>query len=216
MHRLPFVPKAARRFELTILGLIGLGILATGTTLAIVSLAIYAQARTDDRAPADALLVLGAAQRSGFPSRAFRARLDHAATLFQQGYSPFIVIVGGSASPLEPSEAEVGARYLQEKGIPPGALLAVPQGRNTWQSLEAASPFLREHRVQRVLLVSDGFHLFRSKMMMRKLGFDAVSSPTPTSPIRPGSALEYWYIAREAVASLFFLSRMMLSSSVSD
>ncbi len=186
-------------------GVFGLGALATGATLLILGLAIETQARNDERAPADAILVLGAAQYNGRPTRAFRARLDHAAALYRQGYARTLVLVGGTAAPSEPSEAEVGARYLEALGIPAEALLVVPEGRNTWQSLQAAAESLHALRVHRVLLVSDGFHLFRSKLMANDLGFQALGSPAPNSPIRHGSRLERWYIIREAVATLAYL-----------
>ncbi len=187
------------------IGVLGLSVLATGSTLVILGFAIQAHAGTDERAPADALLVLGAAQYNGWPTRAFRARLDHAAELYRQGYAPVIVLVGGRASADDVSEAEAGARYLVQRGIPPEALLIVPHGRNTWQSLEAASEPLHERGVRRLLLVSDGFHLFRCKVMARDLGFEPLGSPVPNSPIRPGSALERWYVAREAFATFAYL-----------
>ncbi|MCX2727491.1 YdcF family protein [Thermomicrobium sp. 4228-Ro] len=186
-------------------GLLGLSVLATGTTLFVLALAIEAQARNDERAPADAIVVLGAAQYNGRPTRAFRARLDHAAALYRQGYASTVVLVGGSVAPDDLTEAEVGARYLQQLGIPPEALVVVPVGRNTWQSLEAAATTLHARGVQRLLLVSDGFHLFRSKLMARDLGFVALGSPAVNSPIRPGSPLERWYIVREAFATLAYL-----------
>ncbi len=188
-----------------VMGVLGLSVLATGSTLVILGIAIQTHAGADERAPADALLVLGAAQYNGWPTRAFRARLDHAAELYRQGYAPVIVLVGGRTPPDDTSEAEAGAQYLVRTGIPREALLIVPHGRNTWQSLEAASEPLRERGVRRLLLVSDGFHLFRCKLMARDLGFEPLGSPAPNSPIRPGSALERWYIAREAFATLAYL-----------
>lgn len=198
-------PVRSRRLRTVLLSGMGLVALASGATLTVLMLAIEHQARTDDRRPADALLVLGAAQHNGRPSRAFRARLDHAATLYQQGYASLIVLVGGTAASDEPTEAEVGARYLRQRGIPMDHLLVVPEGRNTWESLAAAAPKLQLRGVQRLLIVSDGFHLFRSELMARRLGFEAYGSPAPSSPIRPGSTIERWYILREAIASLAFL-----------
>ncbi|MCS7050818.1 MAG: YdcF family protein [Thermomicrobium sp.] len=197
--------RTRSRATLAVQGFLSLGVLATGATLFVLGLAIERQARTDERAPADAIIVLGAAQFNGRPTRAFRARLDHGASLYRQGYAQLIVLVGGTASPDEPSEAEVGARYLEQLGIPSDAVLVVPEGRNTWQSLRAASRPLAASGVRRILLVSDGFHLFRCKLMAHELGFSALGSPAPNSPIRPGSLLERWYLTRECVATLAFL-----------
>jgi len=205
VRSVPASHRIRARARLLITGMFGLGALATGATLLVLGLAIETQARNDERAPADAILVLGAAQYNGRPTRAFRARLDHAAALYRQGYARTLVLVGGTAAPSEPSEAEVGARYLEQLGIPADALLVVPEGRNTWQSLQAAAGPLRAIGARRVLLVSDGFHLFRSKLMANDLGFQALGSPAPNSPIRQGSLLERWYMIREAVATLAYL-----------
>jgi vancomycin permeability regulator SanA len=182
-----------------------LGGLASSLALATLAVAIYHDARTDERTRSDGLLVLGAAQINGRPTRAFRARLDHALDLYQQGFAPVIVLVGGTADPQEPTEAEVGAAYLAERGIPASALVVVPEGRNTWQSLAAARPAMEKAGLHQVLVVSDGFHLFRTKRMLRDLGFQAHGSPAPGSPIRQYSPIEFSYMARELVAVLAYL-----------
>jgi vancomycin permeability regulator SanA len=51
-----------------------------------------------------------------------------------------------------------------------------------------------------VILVSDGFHLFRSRLMARDVGLQAWGSPAETSPIRAGGGDELAYILREAAA----------------
>lgn len=183
-----------------------LGGLAGALALTTVAVAIYHDARTDERTPSDGILVLGAAQINGRPTRAFRARLDHAFELYQQGYAPAVVLVGGTASPLEPTEAEVGAAYLAERGIPRSSLIVVPEGRDTWHSLEAARPAMEQAGLRQLLVVSDGFHLFRAKRMIEDLGFRALGSPAPDSPIRPGSPLELTYMIRELVAYLAYLA----------
>jgi len=182
------------------------GSLASSLALATLAVAIYHDARTDERARSDGLLVLGAAQVNGRPTRAFRARLEHARDLYEQGFAPVIVLVGGTADPLEPTEAEVGARYLIERGVPASALVVVPDGRNTWQSLLAARPAMEQIGLRQLLVVSDGFHLFRTKRMLHDLGFQARGSPAPGSPVRRDSPAEFGYMARELVAVLAYLA----------
>src|SRR5699024_11668961 len=57
---------------------------------------VWYVARADDRAPADAIVVLGAAQYNGIPTPVFQARLNHAATLFEEGVAPQVITVGGN------------------------------------------------------------------------------------------------------------------------
>jgi vancomycin permeability regulator SanA len=51
-----------------------------------------------------------------------------------------------------------------------------------------------------VIVVSDGFHLFRSRMMARDVGLQAWGSPAEMSPIRTGGGGELTYVMREAAA----------------
>ena len=59
--------------------------LAAGAVSVTSFVAVTIGARRDTAAPADAIVVLGAAQYNGRPSPVFRARLDHAVTLYRRG-----------------------------------------------------------------------------------------------------------------------------------
>ena len=172
---------------------IGLAVLALG----LLAVAIYTQARHDETRPADAIIVMGAAQWDGQPSPIFKARLDHALELYRDKDAPLVFLTGGTGTGDHFSEAEVGRDYLLEQGVPSTALVTVPAGRTTLQSLDQVAEPLRSHEVHSILVVSDPFHMFRSKRMLSDLGFKPLASPTDTSPIRPGSSLEYRYMARE-------------------
>ncbi|HVB64024.1 MAG TPA: YdcF family protein, partial [Nitrolancea sp.] len=58
---------------------------------------------------------------------------------------------------------------------------------------------------ERIILVSDPFHMFRVQHMSEDLGLDAYTSPTLTSPIRPNTPTEYRYVAREVGAYVAYL-----------
>ena len=60
---------------------------------------VWRAAESDDRSPTQAIIVLGAAQFDGRPSKVFEARLDHAAQLWREGVAPQIVVTGGSLRP---------------------------------------------------------------------------------------------------------------------
>ena len=172
-------------------------------SLALLAFAIIHQARQDERVPADAIVVLGTAQWNGRPSPDLQARLDHAYDLYHDGYAPMIVLTGGTGKGDIYSESEVSKAYLQERGVPASAMRTVG-GLTTWQNLqEARQSLLRDN--ERVLLVSDPFHMFRSKRMAQDLGLIAFTSPTQTSPIRPNTMLEYKYVARECAAYVAYL-----------
>jgi uncharacterized SAM-binding protein YcdF (DUF218 family) len=145
---------------------------------------VWRAARADDARPSDAIVVLGAAQYDGRPSPAFAARLDHAHALYEQGIAPLIVVTGGKQPGDRFTEAAVGADYLIARGVPDAAILRETTSHSSWESLQASARFLFPRDVRRVVLVSDPFHSLRIRLTAEEIGFDAVTSPTRTSPIR--------------------------------
>src|SRR3954454_14285604 len=161
---------------------------------------IYRQARADQARPADAIVVLGTAQFNGWPGPVFQARLDHALELWQQGYAPLLVVTGGKMAGDEFTEAEAAVAYLTQAGVPPEAIVTENEARDTWESMQSVGALLEARGLYNVILVSDGFHLFRSKLMARDVGLQSWGSPVTASPIRPGGDGEFGYVLREAAA----------------
>lgn len=137
-------------------------------------------ASRDGAAPADAIVVLGAAQYRGRPSPVLRARLDHAVELYAQGLAPRLVLTGGMAEGDTASEAAVSRAYVLRAGVPDTALLLENEGRTTHQSLRAVAQLLEVRGLERVILVSDPFHLFRASVVARREGLAVRTSPTET------------------------------------
>ena len=158
-----------------------------------------AVSRLDQRFDADAIVILGAAQYNGRPSPGFQARLDHGAMLYREGWSDLLVVTGGIVPGDRMSEATAGRRYLLSLGIPPDSIVVQAEGRSTAGSMDAVAGWLRGQGHDRVLLVSDPFHLARLRIEARRLGLDAWTSPTATSPISSRFSTELRYLLEEAV-----------------
>ena len=167
-----------RRFGAAI---VGLGVLALGWAAVVVAVALVGA--HDQATTSDAIAVLGAAQYNGRPSPVFRARLDHAAALYQRGLAPVILVTGGVGSGDTVSESEVGRRYLLKAGLPESAVVALP-GTSTAASLKGVARWFSGKESRRVLLVSDGFHMLRLQIIATRLGLAPFTSPAPNSPIR--------------------------------
>lgn len=139
---------------------------------------IWQQSRRDELAPADAIVVLGAAQYDGRPSPIFRARLDHALYLYEEGFAPTIVVTGGKQPGDRFTEAEAGRAYLSARGVPEDAIVMEDEGRTTLQSLSAVARLAVDAEIDTILLVSDPLHSARVKRMAAELGFErALASP---------------------------------------
>ncbi len=185
----------ARRWVLPVLVLLLLAPPLLGGALVV---AIYRQARLDQARPVDAIVVLGTTQYNGRPSPTLRARLDRALLAYEDGNAPLVVTTGGKQEGDQFTEAEAGRDYLAERGVPESAILMETGGSDSWQSMRAVAAILEQRSLDRVLLVSDGFHLFRLKLMARDLGLDAYGAPADDSPIRQGGPAEFSYVVREA------------------
>ncbi len=166
-------------------------------TVGLVLVLVFSQ--QDQRRPVDAIIVLGAAQYNGRPSPVFRARLNHALDLYREGLSPLIVVTGGVGRGDTTSEALVGRRYLVSRDVPGPAVVAHPHGRSTMTSMTAVAEWLRGRGRQKVLLVSDPFHMFRLRLEARRTAMEAYTSPTESSPISDNPVLELRYLFAEGM-----------------
>jgi uncharacterized SAM-binding protein YcdF (DUF218 family) len=151
--------------------------------LSVVFVQVWLAARRDDARLSDAIIVLGAAQFDGRPSKILAARLDHAIDLYRRGIAPVVVVTGGRQPGDRFTEAGVGASYLHDHQVPERAILRETTGRSSWQSLAAAARFLKERNLTSVVLVSDPYHSARVEDVAHDVGLKAATSPTRTSPI---------------------------------
>ena len=151
--------------------------------LSVVFVQVYLAAHRDDAKKSDAIIVLGAAQYDGRPSKILAARLDHAADLYRTGIAPKIVLTGGNQPGDRFTEAYSGFVYLRDRGIPADAMLLETTSKSSWESLEAAARVLKQRDLTHVVLVSDPYHMARLEDLAHDVGLHAVTSPTRTSPI---------------------------------
>ena len=152
---------------------------------------------------ADAIVVLGAAQYDGEPSPVFRGRLDHAVLLWEQGRADRVVTVGGKRPGDRTTEAEAGRAYLIEQGVPVDAVVAIPEGGTTFESLAAASRWLHENGHGSAFLVSDPWHNARIEAMAGDLGLTGHASATWTSGATSEESRGQGYL-RETFAYLHY------------
>ncbi len=172
--------------------------------VAVVALRVVTVGHRDERATAQAIVVLGAAQYDGRPSPVYSARLDHAAQLFRDGVAPHVVTIGGGQDGDRVTEGEAGRQYLRDAGIDPSALLAVGTGNDTLVSMRAAAQQLNNRGWTSVVLVTDPWHSERSQLIAGDLGLSVQVSPVSTGPATaPG--VEGRYVVRETLGVLFYL-----------
>jgi uncharacterized SAM-binding protein YcdF (DUF218 family) len=165
----------------------------------------------DEARPAQAIVVLGAAQYAGRPSPVLRARLDHALDLWNRHLASLLILTGGTGPGDTTSEAAVGRNYAKKRAVPDTAILVENEGRTTSESMRAVAGMLEVRGLQTALLVSDPFHMLRLRILARRFGFTPYTSPTQTSPISPNREQRWKYIFSESlkVPMAFFFERKL-------
>lgn len=180
---------------------------AAAAVVVVSGVVVWRAAHKDDASQvdrADAIVVLGAAQYDGEPSPVFAGRLDHAALLWEQDRAELVLTVGGKQPGDRTTEADAGRDYLIRHGVPDDAVVALPIGNSTWESLEAAAAHLHDRDLSSVFLVSDPWHNARVKAMASDLGLDAYASATWRSGATSEEARGQGYL-RETFAYLRYL-----------
>jgi uncharacterized SAM-binding protein YcdF (DUF218 family) len=151
------------------------------TWLAYICLGIVHEASRQEIHSADAIVVFGAAEYSGRPSPVYRARLDHAFELYQQGIAPVVITTGGAAADPSYSEGGVGHDYLMHRGVPDSSLIAETQGSDTAQSAQRIAVIMRANHMHSCVAVSDAYHVFRIRKLLEHEGIQVYVSPRPDS-----------------------------------
>jgi uncharacterized SAM-binding protein YcdF (DUF218 family) len=108
----------------------------------------------------------------------FAGRLDHAALLYSQARADRVLVLGGSQPGDRFTEAEAGASYLVDHGVPEESVVLVPTGHTTLESLRAAARVMHRSSLSSAFLVSDPWHNARVERMAEDLGIEGHASAT--------------------------------------
>ncbi len=169
-------------------GLLGwawrLGVIALLWLLGVAGWIVWVGDR-DQAAPADAIIVLGAAAYDAKPSPVFEERIRHGLDLYRRGYAPVLIFTGGyGGAGARFAESQVARRYALRQQVPEDAILIETESRTTRQNLEQARALMRQHDLHRVIVVSDPLHMARALRLCSELGIDARASSTPSTRFR--------------------------------
>jgi vancomycin permeability regulator SanA len=188
-----------------------LTLLALGLVLALIAIGasgvvVWRAAHHDDASDverADAIVVLGAAQYNGRPSPLYKGRLDHALLLWQQDRADLVVTVGSNQPGDVTTEAQAGRDYLVNHGVPASAVLALPVGHTTFDSLQSAAAALHDRGLTSAFLVSDPWHNARIEAIASDVGIAGYASATWTSADTTEETRGRAYL-RETFAYLYY------------
>lgn len=176
--------------------------------LAVTAVQVWLTSRHSDAHPAQAIVVMGAAQYDGVPSPDLRARLATADDLWARRLAPLVVVTGYKEPGDLYTEAGASGAWLEDANgtsasqVPPVAPMPASDvievyGRDSWGNLADAAAALHARGITDVLIVTDGFHEARSLAIAKAVGLNASGVPAVNSPISGWAAVPYF--AKETV-----------------
>jgi vancomycin permeability regulator SanA len=169
----PVGARRTRRVRGTpFLGGIGLaGVMLLAGSIGYVRLTAAGHLYSEDEVPAAPVaLVLGAkVYPDGTPSAFLAARLDLAYRLYSAG-KVRVVVVSGNSIAKEYNEPKAMRTYLINAGMPAEAVVVDDAGYDTYDSCARA---LRIFGIERLIVVTQSYHLPRAVATCRALGVDA-------------------------------------------
>ncbi|MDP4127287.1 MAG: YdcF family protein [Bacillota bacterium] len=190
---------------LTLRKLVYLGILMLLISFIIIeSLLLY---NTKDSVPSqvDYLIILGAGLNGDKLSWTLWERVNKGLTILQDNKDMKVVVSGGKGPGEWITEAEAMQRYLVEKGIAKERIIKEEQSTSTMENFRYTREILGKQANYKpsepVLVITNDFHMFRSKILARRNGLNPVGVPSPTPwYLRPNVYLrEYFAVVKSIV-----------------
>lgn len=168
------------------------------------SVIIVVDGFVDEVEHVDAIVVLGnMVNDDGSPSPRLQSRLDKAAELYEEGYADWIFLSGGISIENGQDEADGMANYLESLGISKMNMISDREGFDTYVSAKNTKQFMEWYGWDSVLIVSNYYHISRSKLAFNKVGIENVySASADFYEIR-----DFYSIFREFAAYYYYVIR---------
>ena len=144
---------------------------------------------TDYRRPADVAVVFGArVYADGQPSPLLADRIRTAVDLYKSGDVPILIMSGGDGVDGY-NEAQVMRDVAVGAGVDPAAILVDPDGNSTEATVNDVRAILstraKDPALERVIAVSQAYHLPRIQLAFGTIGIDVLTVPAAEAqPIR--------------------------------
>lgn len=168
---------------------------------------ILFEGKNSENLEVDYIIVLGARLYGDVPSPSLAERLKTACAYLKEHENASVVVSGGQGPGETITEAEAMKRYLSNKGIDENRIIREDQSTSTFENLRFSLTKIQEidpNANPEIIIVSNDFHLFRAKMLARRLGVKPYGLPAKTPPT---SMLKSYLREYFAVLKSFLLDR---------
>ena len=167
-----FYPQTVKNFLRSKWGKIAAILVLCGIVFAITGIGFLHFYGTNDNVTydEDAVIILGAGIKGERLSLTLKYRLDKGLEYIALNPDAKIIVTGGKGPGEGITEAEAMRRYLTSQGIANSRIIIEDKATSTYENLMYSSEFLSEG--DEVVIVTDGFHIFRGVSMAKKFGLE--------------------------------------------
>lgn len=114
----------------------------------------------------------------GKPSLRLQARLNKAIELYQAKMFSKIIVTGGTGKNGQ-NEAKSMQEYLISQGVEKDDILMEDKAHNTFQNAQLVSNILKKNGFEKVMIISQYFHITRAQLAFEAFGFPSVYHTYP-------------------------------------
>lgn len=197
--------NTSKKILKTFIKIVNAGVLLIFSSFILIEGLILYNSFEKDKVVPDYVIILGAGLRGSTPSRALYDRLNESLKLIASLPANVDIIVTGGKGPGESiTEAEAMKTYLVSKGVDEKRIIEENKASSTFENMKYSKDIIDKlgKRNYKVTIVTNNFHILRSKILAKRAGFKEVycwSAPlmpyiTPVYYFR-----EYFAIIKSAV-----------------
>lgn len=133
----------------------------------------------NDGCTSDVAVILGnKVNEDGTLSERLKARCDEGLRLYQESSVKMLLVSGGLGKEGF-YEGDKMKEYLVSRGAPDSVIIVDNKGDNTFKTAQNAFELSKTYNFNSVTVVSQYYHITRTKMLFRKQGFTAVCASSP-------------------------------------
>ena len=123
------------------------------------------------------VLILGCRLYGNTPTKALKGRVDRGSEILSMADNTIAVVSGGQGSDEQMSEALAMKNYIVEKNnFPEERIIAEDRSTSTAENFRFSLPLIKKYCEEnhltsaKLIIVSDGFHLLRAKLLAKRQG----------------------------------------------
>jgi vancomycin permeability regulator SanA len=157
----------------------------------------------DNVKKSDVIVILGnKVELDGSPSPRLKSRLDKGLELYKKNLAPLVIVSGGTGVEGY-DEALTMKNYLINQGIPSENIIQDSAGIDSFNTARNAKKIISEMKLSSALVVSNYYHISRTRLAFNKLGVEKVYSAHADY----FETRDFYSIAREVAGYYYHLIR---------